>query len=191
MKNLLFAIITLAWVAVPFVCLEAQESADVIMPKDLISVQVFQESDLSSQIRVTKDGRINLPLIGSVKVAGMTSEKAAQQITGRLKDGYLVNPQVTVTVVTYAKKRFTVLGQVNQPGTYEVAANKKVSLLEVIGIAGGYTRIANQRKITVKYQKGGRDRIRQFDAKLMAESASEGSYLVKDGDIISVGESNF
>ncbi|MEM7384704.1 MAG: polysaccharide biosynthesis/export family protein, partial [Verrucomicrobiota bacterium] len=171
--------------------LQAQESADVIMPKDLISVQVFQESDLSARIRVTKDGRINLPLIGSVKVAGMTAEKAAQQITGRLKDGYLVNPQVTVTVVTYAKKRFTVLGQVNQPGTYEVAANKKISLLEVIGIAGGYTRIANQKKVTVKYQQGGRDRIRQFDAKLMAESASEGSYLVKDGDIISVGESNF
>ncbi len=162
-----------------------------LSPGDLISIAVFQEKDLSSSYRVSREGAINMPLIGQVRVGGGGEGEAAAKIRAKLLDGYLVNPQVTVRVVEYAKIRFTVLGQVREPKAISVAGNEEVTLLQAIGLAGGYTRLANPRKITVKRKVGGRSQIKEIDAKRMAQDGSGSAFVVMPGDIITVGERIF
>src|SRR5436853_199537 len=83
-------------------------------------------------------GTVTLPLIGQVKIGGKTIDEAAGQITAIFDDGYLVNPQVSLTIVEYGKRRFTVLGQVQRPGTYEMPSEDAVNLMQAISIAGGF-----------------------------------------------------
>ena len=124
---------------------------------DLISVKVFQEDDLSSSARISADGNIPFPLIGQVKLAGKTTHDAAQLIAHLLDARYLVNPQVSITVTSYARRGFTVLGEVLKAGSYNMQFQDSIDLLEAIGTAGGYTRLANPGKITVKRRDHERD----------------------------------
>jgi polysaccharide export outer membrane protein len=105
--------------------------------------------------------------------------------------GYLVNPQIALTVRTYARKVFTILGQVQKPGSYEIEGSESISLLQAIGMAGGYTRIANPGNVTVKRNEGGVEKVYRFNAKKMARSDSDSTITVKPGDVITVAESIF
>ncbi len=111
---------------------------------------MFQEDDLDCVLRVSKDGTITFPLIGRVVIGGKTPQDAALAIKALLAKDYLVNPQVNVTVTEYAKRLFTVLGQVQRPGSYDLPDRDPLTLIQAIGMAGGYTRIADPGKITLK-----------------------------------------
>ena len=158
---------------------------------DLLDFRVFQEPELDSVIRVSGDGNAIFPLIGAVPVVGKTIGEATELLRKRYMAGYLVNPQVNLTVRTYARKVYTVLGQVQKPGSYEIQGSESISLLDAIGMAGGYTRIANPGRVTVKRREGGEERVYRFNAKKMARSDSESSFSVKPGDVITVAESIF
>jgi polysaccharide export outer membrane protein len=162
-----------------------------LAPNDLIEVKVFQEDDLQSTLRVSRAGTITFPLIGVVKVAGRTPEEAARLIRDALAKDYLVNPQVSVTVTESFKQRFTVLGQVQKPGAYDMPERDALSLLQAIGMAGGYTRIADPAKITLKRREDGRETVMKLDGKKMASGATSSSFEVRPGDVITVGESFF
>ena len=71
-----------------------------------------------------------------------------------LAKDYLVNPHVNVNVTEYSKRRITILGQVQKPGSYDMPDREAVTLLQAIGMAGGYTRIADPSKITFKRRIG-------------------------------------
>ncbi len=116
---------------------------------DLINIRVFQEDELESTARVGKDGSIPFPLIGSIMVGGKTVPETAAALTVALRE-YLTHPQVAVRIMDYSKRRFTVLGQVNRPGTFDLPDENPLTLLEGIGMAGGYSRIANPSRVTVK-----------------------------------------
>jgi polysaccharide export outer membrane protein len=158
---------------------------------DQIAVEVFGEDDLRTGARLNSDGAVSLPLLGSVRLAGLTLNQAAARLTELFGRDYLVNPKVNVTLIGYAKRRFTVLGQVNRPGSYEMpeGSQEGIDLLEAIAIAGGYTRIAAPERISVKR----RDQIMRVDAKRLARSAggTRGSFPIEPGDTITVGESIF
>jgi len=160
-------------------------------PNDLVALSVYQEKDFTASYRVSADGSIGVPLIGTVKVGGMTMRQASAAIRAMLLDGYLVNPQVTLRVVEYAKMRFTVLGQVTTPQSISVPANEKLTLLQAIGMAGGATRLANQRKVTVKRKIGGGVEMLRIDVKKMARDGEAAPFFIEDGDIITVHESFF
>jgi polysaccharide export outer membrane protein len=162
-----------------------------LMPGDLVEVSVFQEKDLSGSFRVSGDGMINMPLIGAVRIGGAGETTAAATLRAKLLDGYLVDPQVTVRVTEYAKLRFTVLGQVREARSYSVTGAEDLSLLQAIGMAGGFTRLANERNVTVKRRIGGAMKILKFDAKAMARDGTDSDFRVREGDIITVGESRF
>jgi protein involved in polysaccharide export with SLBB domain len=162
-----------------------------ITANDLIGVKVFQELDLDTQARVDADGTISMPLVGSVLMKGQTVDQAAAQITRLLMDGYLVSPQVTVNVISYSKKTFTVLGQVTQPGTFDIPDNQTITLLDAVGMAGGFTRIANQRKVTLKRRTGGSVKVMEIDAKKLAVSNGSHGVIIHAGDIIKIEESLF
>src|SRR5437868_4136345 len=102
---------------------------------DQIAVEVFGEDDLRTSARLNSDGNVSLPLLGSVRLAGLTLNQAATRLTELYGRDYLVHPKVNVTLVGYAKRRFTVLGQVNRPGSYEMPEGSPggIDLLEAIG----------------------------------------------------------
>lgn len=157
---------------------------------DVIHVIVFQEEELETTARIGRNGTITFPLIKTANVAGLTRQEAEQRLETLLLE-YLKRPQVAVRIVEYTKRRYTVLGQVSNPGAFELPDHGNLDLLEAIGIAGGYTRIANPSKITVKRTVGGREVMHRLDAKKMANQETSTRFQILAGDLIVVGESIF
>jgi len=155
---------------------------------DLVHVKVFQEEELEATVRIAKDGTIQFPLIGSARIGGRTVQEAAQTLEAALRE-YLVRPQVSLRVTEYSKRRFTVLGQVAKPGAYDMPEDQTMNLLEAIGVAGGYTRIANPAKVILKRKVNGQETIYKLNAKTMAIDGENQRFDVLPGDTIMVGES--
>ena len=170
---------------------QEQDANYLLSPDDLVDFRVFQEQDLDAVVRIAGDGKANFPLIGSIKIGGLSIAAAVAALQDRYRDGYLVNPQVSITVRAYAKKRFTVLGQVQKPGSYTIEGSEEITLLQAIGMAGGFTRIADPSKITVKRRAAGKETVLRFDAKQMARGANDTFVVIKPGDVITVAESIF
>ena len=158
--------------------------------KDVVRVSVFHEDDLNTTTRVGKDGTISFPLIGTAKIGGKTVREATQVIETLLRE-YLVKPEVSVTIVEYAKRHFTILGQVGRPGTYDMPDDATLNLLEAVGLAGGYTRIANSSKIILKRLVNGQETMFKLDGDKMLKDSSTKRFEVLPGDTIVVGESLF
>jgi polysaccharide export outer membrane protein len=158
---------------------------------DLIYVKVFQEDDLNSTLRVAEDGTIIFPLIGSVKIGGQSVASATRTIHDLLDARFLVNPQVTLTVLGYANRHITVLGQVQKPGDYNLRDQGSVSLLQAVGMAGGFTRLANSANIIVKRQVDGEEKILHLNGKTMASDNRSDPFVIVPGDTITVTERFF
>jgi protein involved in polysaccharide export with SLBB domain len=162
-----------------------------LAPNDLLDFRVFQEPELDAVVRISGDGQASFPLIGSLLIGGRTVSEASDLIRSRYRDGYLVNPQISLTVRSYAKKLFTILGQVQKPGSYDMQGTNQITLLQAIGMAGGYTKIADPSNVTVKRLELGGERVLKVNAKRMARGQDQSSFYIKTGDVISVGESIF
>ena len=162
-----------------------------LRPNDVVSVTVFGEAELNREDRLVSDGTIMMPLVGRVNVVGKTSVEAAEAIRRALAADYLVNPQVSVSIIEAFKETFTVLGQVASPGTHAIPAGGKVSLLQAVGSAGGFTRLASPGRITVKRLEGGREVVYKVDGKSQAKSDRVKTFEVRAGDVIIVPESIF
>ena len=162
-----------------------------LAPTDLLDFRIFQEPDFDAVIRISGDGSAIFPMIGRVQIAGMTVTQATETLRQRYMAGYLANPQVNLTVRTYAKKTFTILGQVQKPGAFPIEGNESITLLQAIGMAGGYTRIANPSNVVVKRIEGGVEKVYNFNAKKMARTAADSTFRIIPGDIITVAESIF
>jgi polysaccharide export outer membrane protein len=160
----------------------------ILHPGDVVQVKVYQEEDLTSVSRVGRDGSISMPLVGAINVGSNSLERAAMIVRDLLAKDYLVNPQVTVSVMEFAKRRFTVLGQVQRPGTYDMPPDAAVSLLQAIATAGGYTRIGNSRKITVQRTVGAENKVFKLDAEAMTKDKNERGFEIVPDDVIVVGE---
>jgi len=162
-----------------------------LAPNDLLEIRVFQEDDLASRLRISTKGTIIFPLIGVVTVGGLSPQEAAETIRAKLAKDYLVNPQVTVTVFEYGKRRFAVLGEVQKAGSYDMPEREKVTLLDAIAMAGGYTRIADPSKVTLKRKENGKVTIVRLNARKMAKDDQMASFEIQPGDVITIGESLF
>ena len=156
-------------------------------------VEVFGEEDLRTNGRLNGEGNLSVPLLGSIHLAGLTLTQAASRLTDLYARDYLVNPRVNVMLIGYAKRRFTMLGQINRPGSYEMpdGSPEGIDLLEAVAMAGGYTRIAAPERISIRrHSSSGRDEIIRVDAKRLARG-DRGNFTVLPGDAITVGESIF
>ncbi len=160
----------------------------VLSANDQVTVEVFGEEDLRTNGRLNGEGNLSVPLLGSIHLAGLTLSQAASRLTDLYGRDYLVNPKVNVMLIGYAKRRFTMLGQINRPGSYEMpdGSPEGIDLLEAIAMAGGYTRIAAPEKISVR-----RDgQVMRVDAKRQARGG-HAAFTVRPGDTVTVGESLF
>ncbi len=164
----------------------------ILSANDYVSVEVFGEEDLRTSGRLNPEGNLSVPLLGSVHLAGLTLTQAASKLTESYGRDYLVSPRVNVMLLSYAKRRFSILGQVSRPGSFEMPESSPggIDLLEAIAMAGGYTRIAAPERITVRRHNASGDQIFKVNAKRFTKG-SGGGFLVEPGDTITVGESIF
>ena len=171
----------------------AAPSGYVLGANDQVSVEVFGEDDLRTAGRLNAEGNLSVPLLGSVHLGGLSMTQAAARLTELYGRDYLVNPKVSVSLLGYAKRRFTILGQVNRPGSFEMPEGNPggIDLLEAVAMAGGYTRIAAPDRISVRrHRDGGDDQVMRVNGKKMARGEG-GNFLVLPGDTVTVGESIF
>ncbi len=159
----------------------------LLRASDQIEVRVYRQEDLTQRTTVNQDGTVRLPLIGVVRVGGQTVEQAQEKVRAAYADGYFVNPQVSVNVLSYAKRKVTVLGQVQSPGAVEIRPGSKLSILEAVGERGGWTRVANPKAVIVK--RG--NQTMTVNVKELATNASAAPFYLVEGDVVMVKESIF
>jgi polysaccharide export outer membrane protein len=162
-----------------------------LSPNDLLDFRVFQEPELDGVIRVAGDGNALFPLIGSVAIGGRTVGEATDLVAARFRDGYLVHPQISITVRQYAKKLFTVLGEVQKPGSYDMQGLPEITLLQAVGMAGGYTKVADSGHVTIKRVEDGKEKVLKYNARKMASGSGNSAIMIRPGDVITVNESLF
>ncbi|WP_193212023.1 polysaccharide biosynthesis/export family protein [Luteolibacter marinus] len=169
---------------------ETRRASGIIGSHDTVEIRVFREDDLTTTGQLSPNGTITMPLIGAVRLAGLSTDGAARVITQKLKDGYLVNPEVSVSIEGRVRRTVTVLGQVQSPGVFELPADRKLTVVEAIGMAGGATRIANTKKITLKRTVRGQAQVYQLNLKDITRGKASDTTL-REGDVISIPESLF
>jgi polysaccharide export outer membrane protein len=168
----------------------AVESTDYVMqPSDLIRVMVFQEPDLMREVRITQEYTITLPLIGTIDLRNKTVRQAEEIIRSLYDKDYLVNPQINLTVLEYTQRTVKVLGAVNQPGAIVFPPEQKMGLLEAIARAGGFSRIAERRKVRLsRTLEDGKSENYIINTDEMIQGASAQQWLLTKGDVIFVPE---
>ena len=118
-------------------------------PGDRLQISVYGAPDLTTEARVNGAGDITMPLVGSVHVAGLSTDEAQQAIASRLRDGGLLNdPQVSVFAKEYANGGIAVMGEVQKPGIYTLMGERR--LYDAISAAGGTTSRAG-RAVTITH----------------------------------------
>jgi protein involved in polysaccharide export with SLBB domain len=146
------------------------DSSHKLSPSDVISVTVFGEDDLTVKSTIVdENGMIMLPLLGQVKISGLSIVEATDLIRQKYDKDLLVKPQVNLIVDKFAERRFAVLGQVQRPGAYEFPQNAQVNLLEAIAMAGGYTRLGDASKVNVLRVVNGTNNVIKLDAGAMSK----------------------
>ena len=164
----------------------------IIQPLDVLRVQVFQEDDLLREVRVTQGGSISLPLVGTVSVRNLSVKEAQETIRELYDRDYLVNPQVNLSVLEYAKRTVNVLGSVNSPGAVLFPQEEGLTLLDAIARAGGFNRFADRRKIKLsRTDSEGRTETYVIDADDLMQSGTNDSWPLQRDDVIFVPERIF
>ena len=139
--------------------IEAGEKDYVIGPEDVLEIQVWDNPDLEQEVSVSRQGDFSYTFIGKIHAAGLTVRELEEEITSRLAKGYIVNPQVMVTVTKLRERYFYVFGEVKNPGKYEFV--KGTTVLKAITTAGGVTDIASiNRTKVVREEEGMRKKFK-------------------------------
>lgn len=145
---------------------------------DMISIRVLGEDELRRErVRLSDAGTVSFPVLGEIRVKGMTVGALEDYITRGLKGRYLLNPQVTVSIEEY--RNFFVNGMVERPGGYPFSPG--LTVRKAITIAGGFKERASREKINI---------IRDDDPKQVARRVDLNT-AVSPGDILTVEESFF
>lgn len=148
MTRRLFVTLALVILAAPAASVVAQQNSYLIGPQDILAISVYDDSDLSGQYNVEQDGTLMFPLIGRVKVAGLTTRVVEAEIRRLLLDGYLKNPQVLVAVEQYRSQQIFVIGEVRSPGPYPLTGD--MTLIEALAMAGSVTTLAADEVLIIR-----------------------------------------
>jgi polysaccharide export outer membrane protein len=144
---------------------------------DIVRITIFDEENLSGEYQIDSKGRINMPLIGSIATKDKVAKQLGDDIRKKYQDGYLTNPIVNVEVTSV--KPFFIIGEVNNPGSFQYKNN--MSVIDAVATAGGYTYRANKNKIYIT--RGGN----KEKAKVRVGEMNE----VLPGDVIIIKERFF
>lgn len=189
MRQVLLTLLTLM-LAAPMAL--AQAAGYRIQPGDTLSVTVLEDETLNRQALVLPDGRISVPLAGSIRAAGQSVESVEKTIADRLASNFAVRPNVFVSVTAVDEDALTfpiyVLGRVAEPGIREVEVG--TNLLQAIAVAGGLDRFAATKRIQLRRRNAdGQEQIFTFNYKAVERGAAiESMITMREGDVILVPE---
>jgi polysaccharide export outer membrane protein len=171
----------------------AQASGYLIQPGDVLAITVLEDDSLNQQSLVTPDGRISVPLAGTVQASGRTVEAVESTIADRLASNFAVRPSVFVSVVSVTEEEETfpiyVLGQVETPGLVEVLPG--TTLLQAVALAGGLDRFAATKRIQLRRRDPatGQERLFLFNYKAVERGGTITSMItLREGDVLIVPE---
>ena len=194
----LVGLVFLLGVAAPLLAAARQQPPPdyLVGPQDVLAITVWDQADLSGKFTVEADGSFTFPLIGRVKVGGLTLRGIEEELVRRLKDGYFKNPQLTVTVDTYRSQRVFVVGEVRIPGTVSLTGD--MTLIEALARAGSTLPTASTEAIIVHAPEGqaatgpvmpGRDNdgaALHVDLNELQRGGNAKNVTLRDGDTIFV-----
>jgi len=161
----------------------------VLKPSDVLQVNIYQEEDLNKSVRIEADGTVTLPLIEKIKVGGMTVAEAQSLITDLYNRDYLVDPQISVLVVSFSPKVVRILGSVNRPGVVQMPPDRDLTLTEAIAQANGISRLGNPKSITIKrVDEQGRAQQMEVNFSRIVTDAGVKDIVLQEGDTIWVPE---
>ncbi|GMU21488.1 MAG: polysaccharide biosynthesis/export family protein [Bryobacteraceae bacterium] len=142
-------------------------------PEDVIEVFVWKEPELAATVVIRPDGRISLPLADELVASGKTTAELQQEITAKLSK-YVNQPMVNVMVKQVNSLKISVLGEVRRPDVYKI--NNRVTLLDAIAMAGGFTDLARPNKVVLlRTTPAGSQRIKINIRQLVADG--DGTFL--------------
>ncbi len=151
---------------------------------DSIRVFVYQNPDLSLELRITESGAISFPLLGNVVLAGLSVTQAEKRIADGLRDGnYVIRPQVSITVLQFRGNQVSVLGQVGKPGRYPLETGE-VRLTDILATAGGTAPSGADTVVVVGTRKGSPFRVEIDLPDVFSPGRRGDDVLLADGDVI-------
>jgi polysaccharide export outer membrane protein len=156
-----------------------------IGPKDLLEIKVFELPELNQVVRVSEDGSITIPLVGSVMVEGVTKDELERKLAELLEERYLKKARVSVFIKEYQSKRVAVIGAVENPGMYELIG--RLSLLQMISRAGGFTEKASNELFVLREANNGNSATICIDLEdLLVNGNQKLNIPLKANDVINV-----
>lgn len=171
----------------------AQSAGYRIQPGDVLAITVLEDETLNRETLVLPDGRISVPLAGSVQASGNSVEAVERTIADRLASNFAVRPSVFVSVVSVEEAEETfpvyVVGEVNAPGSVEVEFG--TNLLQAIALAGGPDRFAATKRIQLRRRDSttGQERLYIFNYNAVERGGAIQSMIaLREGDVIIVPE---
>ena len=144
---------------------------------DQVRITVFGHEDLSGEFTISETGTVSLPLAGSLVLSGLAVHEAEQAVVDALKPDYLLNPRVSIEVLSY--RPFYILGEVNEPGAYPYVNGMTVT--EAVALGGGFTYRAKKNRMVI---------IRATDSTRTERPVSV-TDVVLPGDVVKVLERFF
>ncbi|MCF7908514.1 MAG: polysaccharide biosynthesis/export family protein [Candidatus Omnitrophica bacterium] len=155
---------------------------------DSLEISLYGEPDMKQVTKVSEEGLITYPFLGSIKVKDLNAREIEEKIAGLLGEEYFVDPQVTVVIKVHAK--FNILGEVRRPGSYEISG--PTTVIDAISVAGGFTDIANKNGVKVVRKDGDRNKVIKVPVhRILKTGDSSKNIYLKKGDTIVVPESFF
>jgi len=156
-----------------------------IGPADVLSINVWKDTELTRTVTVRPDGKISLPLVGELEVNGLTASAIQRLISQRLVE-YVSAPQVTVVVQEVRSQTYIIVGKVGKPGSYDLG--RPTTVLQALAIAGGFQDFAKPGKVRIMRPQGsGPPETFYFDYRKVIKGRNmEQNILLKNGDTIVV-----
>lgn len=173
--------------ALPAAAQAADATTDYIIgPGDVVRVNVYQNPDLTLETRVSESGTISYPLLGAVKLGGLSIAEAEKTIaTGLLKGNFLRQPQVNLLLLQIRGNQASVLGMVNKPGRYPIEVTG-LRLSELLATAGGIAPTGSDLATLVGVRSGKQFRKQIDIGLLLTEGNEKDDPVVQNGDTVYV-----
>ena len=169
---------------------EATTGATLIQPNDRLTIDVYKNPDLTRPVTVQPDGLISIPLVQSIRAAGLTPAQLKVELEKRLKE-YLEVPTVTVIVDAIQSYRIYVIGKVQKPGI--LSYEKPLTVLQALAMAGGFQDYAKKKEITIirsaAFQSGAPPKDRSFNfnyEEVQKGTKSDQNIYLESGDVIDI-----
>ncbi|PZP27778.1 MAG: polysaccharide export protein EpsE [Roseateles depolymerans] len=151
---------------------------------DAVRVLVYQNPDLTLETRVAETGVISFPLIGNVRIGGLSVSAAEQLIADGLRNGNFVKqPQVTIVLLQIRGNQASVLGQVNRPGRYPIETTD-MRLTDLLATAGGVAPNGADLVVLTGLRGGKAYRLEVDLPSLFSANSTANDVLVQNGDVL-------